>query len=57
MVNLFFFFNFDHYYQKNVFAFLEKTPVHKVTLHSDKKHVEGSPVYGKPNATVTDKNE
>ena len=43
MVNLFFFFNFDHYYQKNVFfLFKEKTPAYQVTLHNDKKQVERS---------------
>ena len=59
MVNLFFFFTFDHFrYQKGrIFPYLEKTPVHEVILYTAiKKLKEGSLACGKPNATVTDKN-
>ena len=53
MVNLFFFFTFDHFrYQKGRIF-----PVHEVILYTAiKKLKEGSLACGKPNATVTDKN-
>ena len=58
MVNLLFFFTFDHFSYQNgcIFPYLEKTPVHQVILYTAiKKLKEELLACGKPNTTVTDK--